>query len=221
MTKAIAALTIGQAPRPDLVAELRRVLGPTIDIVERGALDGLSLVEVERLCPEPHAAPLLTRMTDGRTAVVDESFVAARVQMLLDEVGPHVGLVALLCTGDFLHLQSCCPVLLPDRVLSSFVAAVAPARLGVLVPLEAQRSALLARWSRRVPHAQVEVASPYGEREAVVEAAQHLGVDRPDLIVLDCIGYTAELKELVRQTAGCPVVQASSALAHVAAELLS
>ncbi len=221
MTKAIAALTIGHAPRPDLVAELRRVLGPTIDILERGALDGLSAGDLERLCPQPHTAPLLTRMTDGRTAVVDESFVAARLQRLLDEVAPRVGLVALLCTGDFPHLRSCGPVLLPDRVLAGFVAAIAPARLGVLVPLEAQRGGLLARWSRRVPRAQVEVASPYGDHELVVDASRRLRSGGPELIVLDCVGYTAELKSLVRLTAGCPVLQASTALAHVAAELLS
>lgn len=217
----MAAITIGQSPRPDLLVELRRVLGPDVEILERGALDGLSAVEVARLNPEPHGSPLITRLRNGETVVVDESFVAARVQAVLDEVADRVGLVVILCTGSFTGLRCRAPVLLPDRVLAGLVAAAAPSRLGVLVPLHLQRHPLLARWAARVPHAEVEVASPYGDRIAVAEASRRLAAGRPDLVVLDCIGYTAELKAVVRTLAPCPVVQASSALAHVAAELLT
>ncbi len=221
MTRAIVAITIGQSPRPDLVSELRRVLGPSVEILERGALDGLNVAELNRLTPAPDAFSLLTRLRDGRTVEVDEPFVATRVQGLLDEVEERVALAAVLCTGSFPQLRCRRPVLLPDRALAGFVAAAAPTRLGVLVPLESQRGPLLDRWSRRVAHAQVEVAPPYGDREAVAAAARRLREQAADLIVLDCIGYTAELKALVRSEAQCPVLQASTALAHVAAELIA
>ena len=39
--KIIGAVTIGQAPRVDIMPELMEILGPGIEIKEAGALDGL------------------------------------------------------------------------------------------------------------------------------------------------------------------------------------
>lgn len=45
--KNLGVVTIGQVPRVDLVPEIRSILGEEIQIIEKGALDGLSLKEVE------------------------------------------------------------------------------------------------------------------------------------------------------------------------------
>ncbi|MDN5940637.1 MAG: AroM family protein [Nitrospira sp.] len=58
----IGAVTIGQSPRDDIIPEIREILGPEVEIVERGALDGLSLKEVNDFYPGPPGPILVTRM---------------------------------------------------------------------------------------------------------------------------------------------------------------
>ena len=40
--KRIGAITIGQSPRVDVVPEMQQILGPDVEIVQAGVLDGLS-----------------------------------------------------------------------------------------------------------------------------------------------------------------------------------
>jgi len=47
----IGAVTIGQSPRVDIVPEFRAAAGLELEIVERGALDGLSPDEIRTLAP--------------------------------------------------------------------------------------------------------------------------------------------------------------------------
>ena len=50
--KKIGMITIGQSPRIDIVPEMREVLGADVEILEAGALDGLTLEEVKKILPE-------------------------------------------------------------------------------------------------------------------------------------------------------------------------
>ena len=50
-SKTIGMITIGQSPRVDVVPEIREILGDGIEVLEAGALDGLSLEEVKGFSP--------------------------------------------------------------------------------------------------------------------------------------------------------------------------
>jgi protein AroM len=52
----IGVVTIGQTPRRDIVPHLRSVLGDHIEIIEAGALDGLSEEEVATQAKRPEGA---------------------------------------------------------------------------------------------------------------------------------------------------------------------
>ena len=45
----LGALTIGQSPRSDLIPEMLPLLGTDVEVIEAGALDGMSLEEVQRI----------------------------------------------------------------------------------------------------------------------------------------------------------------------------
>jgi 3-methyladenine DNA glycosylase AlkD len=45
--KKIGMITIGQSPRVDIVPEMQEILGTDVEILEAGALDGLTLEEVK------------------------------------------------------------------------------------------------------------------------------------------------------------------------------
>ena len=57
----VGGITIGQSPRADMVPEILEILGPQVEVVEGGALDGLVLVTKAgspgRVVPAPLVAP--------------------------------------------------------------------------------------------------------------------------------------------------------------------
>ena len=85
--KRIGALTIGQSPRPDLVSPLVRLM-PDCEIIQAGALDGLTPEELPDISEA--AYPLVTQMQNGAVVMVDESYIAPKLQQaqnLLDAKG--------------------------------------------------------------------------------------------------------------------------------------
>jgi len=65
--KTIAAITIGQSPRDDVIAELVSLV-PGVRWVQAGALDGLDIEQIRALEPDPGDRPLVTRLRDGRAS---------------------------------------------------------------------------------------------------------------------------------------------------------
>ena len=98
-------------------------------------------------------------------------------------------------------------------------------RLGVLSPLPEQADAARERW-QSVSGAQVSAAasaSPYADSVPVI--AQRIAeiATQSDLVVLDCIGYSAQMAAAGREAAGdgTPVLTVRSLGARVLAALLT
>ena len=66
--KKIGAITIGQAPRTDILQDIEPILGPDVVLIQAGALDTMTLDEVRSLRPDGQGNTLVSRMRDG-TAV--------------------------------------------------------------------------------------------------------------------------------------------------------
>ncbi len=49
--RTIGAITIGQAPRDDVVPEMEKRLGPPVRVLQAGALDGLSRADITAFAP--------------------------------------------------------------------------------------------------------------------------------------------------------------------------
>ena len=50
--KKVGAITIGQAPRTDILSDVEAILGGELELVQAGALDGMTPAEVEALRPD-------------------------------------------------------------------------------------------------------------------------------------------------------------------------
>ena len=61
--------------------------------------------------------------------------------------------------------------------------------------------------------------SPYKGIEDVKKAAQKLKTENVDVIVLDCIGYNKNMKQITEEITGKPVVLSRTMVARVASEL--
>ena len=102
-SQTIAALLIGQSPRPDLVQPLRDLL-PNQTIIEVGALDGLTVSDLPDVSNAPY--PLGTRMQNGRFVFVTAPFIEPLLQAKLNEIEQEISATMLLCAGTFDNLQS-------------------------------------------------------------------------------------------------------------------
>jgi len=220
--KKVGLITIGQSPRPDVVGDMAPLLG-RVRIVERGALDGLSLDEVRALAPEKGMMPLCTRMKDGTEVVIAKEKILSRLAKLVTELNSlRTSLVLLLCTGDFPEFESSCLVLYPQRIVTRWVEGLIGRRhrLGLVVPIPEQRD-----WARRLfSHVTSRItiadASPYGDRGRISRAALALKEAECDLIVMFCMGFNRRLVGEIRRGTGKPVLVPSSLVARTAAELL-
>ena len=149
MTK-VGLITVGQAPRSDVVPDMAAIWGGDVEIVEAGALDGLAREQIAPLAPEGDDEILVTRLADGSSVFVGKTKMIPRIEAKIAALEDRgVALNVLLCTGEFPRLRARRPFLEPQQLLLGLLRAmVFPGRLGVLTPSErhvAQTTAPLAR----------------------------------------------------------------------------
>src|SRR5258705_228880 len=82
--RVLGTLTIGQAPRPDVVPIIDRHVAAEIRRIHRGVLDGLSHAEIAaRYQPEGGEPELVTRLQDGTEIVLSRQRMKDGVQQTL------------------------------------------------------------------------------------------------------------------------------------------
>ncbi|WP_084665805.1 AroM family protein [Thermanaeromonas toyohensis] len=223
MVRKVGAITIGQSPRVDVVPEMKEILGENIEIIEGGALDGLTQEEIAALAPGPEDYVLVTRLRDGSSVRIAERYIVPRMQTQIDKlVAEGAEIIVLLCTGEFPNFSSSKLILKPQVILHHFTSGIATGRrLGVIVPDKDQVEQARARWAGVGEVLRVEAASPYGPREEIWRAASSLKEWQAEVIVLDCIGFNLQMKREVNQHTGVPVILPRTVLARTLQELLS
>jgi protein AroM len=218
--RTIGAITIGQAPRDDVVPEMEKLLGAGACVLQAGALDGLSRADIAALAPANGEDALITRLTDGSEVIVAKRAILGRLQACLDRLAPESEACVVLCAGKFPPFRSPRPVLLPDRLIAAAVDAVwEGGRLGVIVPIPHQRAAAVARWAHVDPQVAVTVASPYQGAGGVMRAAEELRRSGVTLTVMNCLGFTSATKAVVRDVTGAPALLPISLIARFLGEL--
>jgi len=225
MSKArIGMVTIGQAPRADVVPDMAALL-PDVEILEAGALDGLDRAAMARLAPEGDDEILVTRLADASSIFVGKARVLPRViERIAALEAEGVALTVLLCTGAFPRLTARRPLLEPQQVLLGVLRGLShPGRLGVLTPSERHVAQTTARWRADGFDAAVVPLSPYDEHDpaALARAATALRDAGTGLVVMDCIGFRDVTRRDLAARLGVPVLVANLLVARLAAELLA
>jgi protein AroM len=219
----MGVVVIGQSPRPSVAAEISAVLSPGISIELRGALDGMSRAEIDAIPPADGYDALFTLLPDGDGIVISKKEVERRANRQLARFKQEgVGVTMLACTGKFPNLTPEGLVILPSAVLHRLVEAVLPkGRLGVFSPLPEQTALIDKKWQREGVEVVGVTLRPGSDDAAVDSAAQAMAALRPDLVVMDCMGYTSMNKARVRLGYFGPVILAIAAAARVVEELVS
>jgi protein AroM len=222
--KKAGMITIGQSPRIDIVPEMREVMGPEIEIMEAGALDGLTLEEVKRFYPRRGDYILCTRMSDGTEVVVAKRFILPRVQQCIDLLtGRGAEILVFICTGHFPPFSSKRLFVEAQKILDHFILALhgENERMGLLIPLSDQIEQARRKYRRLKGEMIIRSASPYASEDEVTQTAKELKKADPHLIVMHCMGYTQAMKKKVMEITGKPTILARSLVARTVKELIS
>ncbi|OHD80840.1 MAG: hypothetical protein A3J97_01795 [Spirochaetes bacterium RIFOXYC1_FULL_54_7] len=223
MIPRIGAVTIGQSPRTDVTGDFLDALGGEVVLLQKGALDGLTEEEIIELAPQKDDYVLVTRLQDGTQVKVAESRIHQRMKLAIQELeDAGATLVVLFCTGEFQDLVSRRLLLRPDALLRCVVGElIGDGRLGVLVPVPEQIPAMMKKWQGVGGSCECQAVSPYtATHEELETAARTLAFRGADLVILDCIGYTRQMRDVVHVAAGTPVILPRTFLGKLAGELL-
>ena len=219
----IAGITVGQSPRTDMTCDLVPRLAGSLELVEYGALDDMSLEQVEReLAPEPGEEVLVSRMRDGRQATFSGDRVVPLVQRKVDEAeADGCRAIIVLCTGSFPELRHDVPLVFPQPLLHSTARALADGRrVAVMVPEASQAEQAREWWQASGVEVDVVSASPYKGIDGVMAAARTLRGRDDAFLCLDCMGFTVAMRDAARRESGLDVLLPRTLVASVVSELL-
>ncbi|MFW6075070.1 MAG: AroM family protein [Chloroflexota bacterium] len=222
----IAMLTIGQAPREDVVPAMRPYFPPAVRVVEYGALDDLNHSQIEPYLASEGEVGIVTQLRDGTSVLLSHERILPAMQEKVDLAVERDGadVIVVLCGADWSALQS--PVLLvnPGTVFPSVISTLARGRtLGVIKPSAGQIEKERKRYRELEIEAIVTAASPYVGEERLAEArraAEELRDAGCDLIWMTCVGMDEPMRDVVRDVTGVPVLLAHALLARITAELI-
>lgn len=223
MKRKIGVITIGQSPREDVLAEMRPLLGENIEVLQAGALDGLTQEEVALFVPRENDIVLVSKLRNGNSVKFGESYILPRLQQCIEKLeGEGAELIAFICTGKFpTEFSSDKIILYPQPLLHAVVPNLAlRGKIGVINPDQDQIQQCLEIWEKSVPTVEAVVGSPYGDIQHVMAAAKELSNKDVDIIVMDCIGYTVQMKDIVSKITGKPVILARTLVARIIREML-
>jgi protein AroM len=222
----IGMATIGQAPRDDVVPAMRGFLPPELEIVERGALDGLAHDETRLYWADAGQPGIVTRLRDGSSVLLSHAKILPAMQAAVDRLVQEDGarLVVVLCGADWSALRSERLIVNPGTLFPAIIASLAAGRrLGIIKPDAGQVEKERARYATLGIDAVVTAASPYAgpaRLDLARAAAEELRDANCDLVWMTCIGMDSVMRDIVTDVTGVPVVLAHALLARVVTELL-
>lgn len=206
--KRIGAITIGQAPRTDILLDVEPILGPDIELIQAGALDGMTLEEVQTLRPDGTGNTLVSRMCDGTAVALQEQKILPLMQQRINELEDRgVSAILIMCTGEFPEtFVSRVPLIYPSKMICNIIASLNNVKsLGVITPDADQIPDIERKWSKIVPKVVPVLWNPYLEKtsEQAVTQLREAGVD---LAIMDCFGYGKEMSAYASAAIGKPVI---------------
>lgn len=224
MLNAFATLTIGQAPRTDIMPLLDEYL-PRDRVTHAGLLDGLTREQVEqRFAPEEGEDVLVSRLLDGTQVRLASSRVEQALQLKIDWLESEgCETILLLCTGEFHHLKAKSAMLLePDRIIPPLINGIVGShQIGVVVPVAEQIKHQAGKWLKLVKPPCYATASPYqADEQTLKQAALSLKQQGAQVVVLDCIGYQRRHADIIQRHIDVPVLLSNALVVKLAAELL-
>ncbi len=222
--KKIGVITIGQSPRKDITVDILPIFGNKVEVLEIGALDGLTKKNIEKEKPMNGEKGLISILNDGSSVFFSEKFIIPRLQNCIEELEKKgVELILFLCTGKFSYnFKSKLPLFFPYDILKNLISLFTRnSSIGVIIPKAEQIESTKNKWKPLINNVEIIPGSPYGNIKEIELAASKLKNKNIDIIILDCMGYTLEIKKLVEKISEKPVILSRTLSARVVSEILN
>lgn len=170
----LGVLALGQTPRDDVLPTLRMFLGSQVELIERGALDGLDSVGLDAYRARPGESALETRLRGGAPIALSKTLLMPRLIATAAQLADVCDALLLRCSGEFPALAAACPgIIEPIRILRGAVnAAAAHRRLGLIGPASDLAEAPT-QWRPYAPDVICAPASPYEPPGAIMRPLPH------------------------------------------------
>lgn len=225
MIDKLGVVTIGQAPRSDVGPILEKHLGNRVELIQAGVLDGMTKAEIDRsLYPETGDYVLTSRLLTAESVVTSREKIQPILQKRIEELENRgCKHILVLCTGVFPGLKAKSAFLIePDQIIPPAVAGMVKKRqLGLITPLDEQRETIAEKWETVGLSPLVSAASPYQpDEQSFQKAAQSLVEHGAEVILLDCMGYVEEMRDIVRKRSGLPVILSNALMAKLVSEMV-
>ena len=223
----IGLITIGQAPRDDIVPDMVAQIGFVVDPIQLGAIDDLTAEQVTELAPQGDEPWAVSRMRDGTEVRLAKRELVPRMQRCvnqLEELG--VDLIVPLCASDWSALQSNVPFINPGGALPAIVTAMCRpgGTLGVISPTEDQALLAPARYERARMPVLSTFAQPYTDEDEKFRQCETAGrmMAQPEvgLIYMGCMGHSRQMRAVVHDASGKPTITSNSIIAGLMAQML-
>ncbi|MCM3032270.1 AroM family protein [Niallia taxi] len=222
--KKLGMITIGQAPRMDVAPIIQKHIKETAELVQVGVLDGLTKEQIEAdFYPEKGEYVLTSRLTNGESVIMSREKIKPILQdkiNYLERIG--ITQILLLCTGVFPGLTTKKAYLIePDHIIPPTIHGLTGKRkLGVIVPLEQQKETSFPKYSPFGMNPVFQVATPYENDLTEFHKAAAMLKEEADLILLDCMGYTENLRREAEKITGKPVILSNALIAKLVSEMI-
>jgi protein AroM len=201
--KQIGVITMGQAPRTDLLPEIERFFPTNVDFIQRGVLDDFDQEKLQKIKPESGQTTLISRLKDGTSATMAKEKVIPIIQQIIDDFNQNqIQLIIVACTGEFPPFDSKIPIIYPDYLLNYVAQGIfrKKEQIGVIIPLPEQADSIQKKWHTAGFKTITVASSPYQfDEQSLIRATKYLEQSSIQTIVLDCIGYTQKMKAIVRE----------------------
>lgn len=220
----IGFITIGEAPRQDIMADIEPLLSGQLEILQTGALNNLSMEQIRELAPGKGDTVLVSSLRNGISVEMAEEKILDRLQECIRELEDKGAEgIMFLCTGDFGNIfSSKVPVVYPNKLMYAVVQTLCTdGKLNVLVPDADQIEEAEKQWGRDGLRVTAVHLSPYTNslqqfREKLAAAA----FSDAAYIVMDCMGYSAEMKRTAVEVTGKKVILPRTLTAEILKEIV-
>ena len=211
-------MPLGQTPRNDWLDPIQRLVGDSVEVVQHGCLDGLSYEDILALDQRADDHMLATALpaAGGKRVTFAKRHVLDRMQENLDKVAAEgADIVAVCCSekwpvsytfdGQWIEVFS---------VMHDLVTGMGYRGKGVVFyHVEGQKQATIDRWADVEDQDFIYLAD--GRSDAEHEAImQELEKASYEYAVLDCFGFSLELRDQIQKRLGIPAYLPLTALAN-------
>ncbi len=225
MIERIGFVALGHSAVADEASAVVSGLSRPVQVVQRGALDGLTMEDIRALAPGEGEKLLICKVEPGQEASISYQRVLPLVQDCVDWLESEgAELIAVLCGSDWAPVKSNRLLINPGAIMPQLVVALSRGlKLGVVLPTIDQVQTVERDYRGLGADVVATYATLGGVEDAIDETrrAAHFFVEqRVDLVWMPCMGMNREMQATMRSIVNRPVMLAQAMLARVIDEMI-